>query len=320
MTLKEAVIKTLEDLSKPANYKEVYDFIITNKIYNFTDAKTPETWVNAVLSTFIIKEDLRVKRIRLDQAAFLYYLTKDEANYNFDKVLEQVSINSVKTEKSGFNERDLHPLFCTYLESTNNFPKTVFHEKSTQKVNNQTWTHPDIVSIKLTVLKDKNSRNLQKTISKKDSFKISSYELKKSIKTDSDLKQAFFQAVSNSSWANYGYLVSMEYGDNLKEEMQRLNTSFGIGIILLNADPFKTKIIHQASLKELDFKMIDKLCQNNSEFATFIEYIERLLTVEEKYYNASFNEFKDICDKTLGNEEQILKYCKDNKIPTEEEN
>lgn len=317
MTSKEAILKALEELSEPANYIEVYNYIIENKIYNFTDAKTPKNWVNSALSSFISNEDLRVKRIRQDQGSFKYYLTKNESNYNFEEALEQVS---TKINKINYNERDLHTLFCTYLDSTNNYSKTVFHEKSTQKVSNQTWTHPDIVSIKLTVLKDKNSRNLQKTISKKDSFKITSYELKKQINTDSELKQAFFQAVSNSSWANYGYLVAMEYGDNLKDEMQRLNNSFGIGIILLNADPFKTKIIHQSTLKELDFKMIDKLCQqNNSEFALFIEHIERLLTVEEKYYNASFNEFKEICDKSLGNEDEILNYCKMKNIPTEEE-
>lgn len=36
-----------------------------------------------------------------------------------------------------------------------------------------------------------------------------------------------------SSWANYGYLVALEISDSLKDEMQRLNQSFGISIIEL---------------------------------------------------------------------------------------
>ena len=35
-----------------------------------------------------------------------------------------------------------------------------------------------------------------------------------------DLKKSYFQAVSNSSRANYSYLVALEIGDNLKDEME----------------------------------------------------------------------------------------------------
>jgi len=56
-----------------------------------------------------------------------------------------------------------------------------------------------------------------------DTFKISSYELKREINSDAELKKAFFQAVSNSSWANYGYLVALEFSGTLKDEMERLN-------------------------------------------------------------------------------------------------
>lgn len=32
-----------------------------------------------------------------------------------------------------------------------------------------------------------------------------------------------FQALSNSSWANYGYLVAFEINEEVMEEMERLN-------------------------------------------------------------------------------------------------
>lgn len=43
-----------------------------------------------------------------------------------------------------------------------------------------------------------------------------------------------FQAVSNSSWANEGYLVVLQEIDSeVLSELRRLNQSFGIGVIKL---------------------------------------------------------------------------------------
>ena len=64
----------------------------------------------------------------------------------------------------------------------------------------------------------------------KETVHIYSYELKKKIESDYQLKQCYFQALSNSSWANYGYLVTFEINEDLDEEMKRLNNAFGIGI------------------------------------------------------------------------------------------
>ena len=44
----------------------------------------------------------------------------------------------------------------------------------------------------------------------------------------------FLPALSNSSWANYGYLVTFEINKDLDEEMKLLNNAFGIGIILIS--------------------------------------------------------------------------------------
>lgn len=78
-----------------------------------------------------------------------------------------------------------------------------------------------------------------------DTFKLSSFEIKNEINSDSELKKAFLQAVSNSSWANYSYLVALEFNGGLTEEMERLNQSFDIGIVELNANPYKSRILFQ---------------------------------------------------------------------------
>ena len=37
------------------------------------------------------------------------------------------------------------------------------------------------------------------------------------------MKKSYFQAVSNSSWANKGYLVALDINTNLYSELERLN-------------------------------------------------------------------------------------------------
>ena len=91
-------------------------------------------------------------------------------------------------------------------------------------------------------LKNQTTKSLIKSINRGDLFKLSSFEIKKDLNNDSDLKKAFFQAVSNSSWANYGYLVAFDINSSLFDEMERLNQSFGIGIVELKANPYRSRI------------------------------------------------------------------------------
>ena len=113
------------------------------------------------------------------------------------------------------------------------------------------------------------------------------------------------------------YLVAFEFSDNLKDEMARLNQSFGIGIIELNANPYRSKILHQAIYRDLDFKTIDKLCVINKEFEKFIEQTEKLLTASEKYLSGAEKELDEFCDKYFLNDTEIENYCKQKYIPTE---
>jgi len=174
-----------------------------------------------------------------------------------------------------------------------------------------------MVGIKFLNLKTKASQNFLKAVNKSDTFKISSYELKKEINTDYELKKSFFQAVSNSSWANYGYLVAFEISDSLDEEMERLNQSFGIGIIKLKANPYESKILYQSKYKELDFKTLDKLCKINTDFETFIDQAEKLLTASDKYLHSTEKELEDFCDTYFINDTEIERYCNEKNIPIE---
>jgi hypothetical protein len=147
---------------------------------------------------------------------------------------------------------------------------------------------------------------------------LSSYELKREINSDSELKKAFFQAVSNSSWANYGYLVAFEISDSLNEEMERLNQSFGIGIIELKSNPYESKVLYSAKYRDLDFKTIDKLCKINKDFEKFMEQAEKLLTANERYVTATERELEESCDKYFQSDTEMEEYCKKKNITIDE--
>ena len=318
MTIKEAILKSLEEINGIANYKQVYDHIIKNNYYDFGEAKTPPATISALLGDFIRIGDTRVKRIKGKGGTFLYYLSKIENEINIQ--LNNNSENGKKASKSieTFQERDLHILLSTFLKHQNIYSKTIFHEKSNGSDNHQKWIHPDMIGINFLKLNSKSTQNLLKVISKTDTFKLSSYEIKKEINTDYELKKTFFQAVSNSSWANYGYLIAFEISDSLLDEIERLNQSFGIGIIELKANPFESKILFPAKYKELDFKTIDKLCKINKDFDKFIEQVEKLLTASDRYVKSTEKELIELCDKYFLIDTDIEKYCKSNYIPIED--
>ena len=99
--------------------------------------------------------------------------------------------------------------------------------------------------------------------------------------------------------------------------MARLNQSFGIGIIELNANPYQSQILFPSVYRDLDFKTIDKLCKMNKEFEKFIEQIEKLMTASEKYLSGAEKELEEFCDKYFSNDTEFEKYCKEKYIPIE---
>ena len=53
----------------------------------------------------------------------------------------------------------------------------------------------------------------------------------------SNLRESYFQAVSNSFWAHFGYLVAAEIeGPNTMAESRTLSALHGIGVIQLEAE------------------------------------------------------------------------------------
>ena len=222
-----------------------------------------------------------------------------------------------KTEPAShkdFLERSLHKLFCSFLRTRNIYAKTIYQEKSSNKVdNNQKWVHPDIVGVQFEEFKNDATLSLLKATEPKETVHLYSYELKRRIESDYQLKQYYFQALSNSSWANYGYLVAFEINEDLSEEMERLNNAFGIGIILMQAND--SKILYPAKEKALDYNTIEKLNNLNPDFCEFIKKLSKVMNASKDYTTDAKNSFVKICDRIIESDEELEAYCKENNIP-----
>lgn len=99
----------------------------------------------------------------------------------------------------------------------------------------------------------------------------------------SNLREYYFQAVSNSSWANEGYLVCLEIKDDIEliNELKRLNNAFGIGIIKLNKDDVSQSEILLPAVEKtnMDWDTIDRMICENKDFKEFmLEITEDLET------------------------------------------
>ena len=84
MTIKEAILKSLDEINDLTNYMDVYNHIVKNNFYDFGSAKTPASTISALLGDFIRNGDTRVKRIKQQGGTYAYYLTKNEQNIAID--------------------------------------------------------------------------------------------------------------------------------------------------------------------------------------------------------------------------------------------
>ena len=113
--------------------------------------------------------------------------------------------------------------------------------------------------------------------------KLWSFEAKRLINR-SNVRECFFQAVSNSSWANFGYLVAAEIGgpDTLKE-LRMLFASHGIGFIKLDVEnPADSQVLIPARERdEIDWDMANRLATENKDFLEYVKLVKQFYQTSE---------------------------------------
>lgn len=181
------------------------------------------------------------------------------------------------TEQS-FSEHELYPILIEYLKSELKLYCQRIDEKRSKNSRgsggNQ-WLHPDIVAMQPV---DKEWHELIRSCVKKgagQSVRLWSFEVKKEL-SGSNARKSFFQAVSNSSWANEGYLVATSISDSsVEQELRMLSALHGIGVILLNPqNPSESEMMLPArSRSDVDWQSVNRILVENEDFKDYIELV-----------------------------------------------
>jgi len=295
----------LRDASKPLTYQEIWqagtEAALVAKVR--TSGKTPWQTLGSQLYVEVRDNDASMF-VKVGKRPARFFLAARQPELPPD-VIARIEREETKAKdtKPDYHERDLHALmtYFAYANPTFNrgrsiFTKTILHEKSQRSGYNE-WIHPDMVGFYLP-LDDWRPDVIEfNRLSDNNSLRLFSFELKRRL-SKSNYREAYFQAVSNSSWAHEGYLVAAEIvqDDELLSELERLASSFGIGIIHLNpADIDGSTILYPARGRgTLDWETINKLCEQNPDFERFLQDV-KIDFESRRIHQAEFDEIvKDI--------------------------
>lgn len=327
MTYRELGEKVLEQAEKPLSAKEIWERAFEMGLNKELPSigKTPWSTIGSELG----KDKKQFYVTNNKKRPFRYWLKSREREFPPQETLnakeeydEQSECSgTAEKQKTSFNERDLHPLLVKFLSEDPNFKllcKTIRHEECKKGEGGQNkWNYPDIVGVYFPYNKylpynkyeEETLDFLQHTGQKR--HKLFSFELKIGINF-SNLKESYFQAVSNSSWANEGYLVVKNIEEDVLDELRRLNQSFGIGVIKLESEISNSKILLPAKEREIDIPTLDMLVkQSPKDFEPFMERINKQI---EKGFDTPIQ--MEGFDKVL-NDEAMQKHIEDKGINAE---
>ncbi|MGL2856427.1 HTH domain-containing protein [Helicobacter pylori] len=331
MTDKEIGKKVLEQAEESLSVKEIWERACEMGLdKECKDGKILSYSLGSQLGEHNIKEEDKQFYVANKKGrSYCYWLKSREREFppqetsNAKEEDDEQSECSDTAEKQKISlkekERDLHPLLVKFLYENPDFNlqcKTIYHEKCKKdKKGKGEWNYPDIVGVYF----PQNDRHKNYKIETleflhhtgQNSYKLFSFELKKEL-SFSNLKASYFQAVSNSSWANEGYLVGFDIDDevlNELDELMRLNQSFGIGVIKLESEISNSKILLPAKEREIDIPTLNMLVEQSPEdFKPFIKDIN-------KQIKAGFDTHVKVAglDPVLDNE-AMQKYIEDKGI------
>jgi len=316
LSLAEFVLKNKQEPMNEFQIWEAAQEFIKNKIIEFsTEGRTPWNTISARIYMDLKTNPENTKFVKLvkpKRFALKGYMEKEKV----ELLLTNTSIRK-KSEK----ERDLHKYLSFWLKKEKNInSKTIFHEASLKnktrkgEIKNQ-WLYPDMVGVEFLFSYFDEVTTLVNNLAI-PLIKLYSFELKNGLSAG-NVREAYFQAVSNSSWANEGYLVvaNAEFEQSVFDELQRLNNAFGIGVIQLYTKDnlLDTEIILPSKIKtNIDIATINHLAKFSPDMKAFINTLNEVIRIKmgketesnkQLYINAQTEYFDSIDESLVSTEE-----------------
>jgi hypothetical protein len=188
--------------------------------------------------------------------------------------------NNTPSDNNKLSEHDLYPMLSQYLWAEFGiYSRRIDEKRSANRrgPNGNKWLYPDVVGMEdLSAEWDPEVKSCVNQYSDKQT-KLWSFEVKLLLNR-SNVRECFFQAVSNSSWSNYGYLVAgeVEGGETLKE-LRMLSAAHGIGLVRLDTEnPAESQVLVPARERiEIDWDTTNRLATENKDFLDYIKLVRQ---------------------------------------------
>lgn len=178
------------------------------------------------------------------------------------------------------NEHSLYPLLASYVSSELNVFTRRIDERRARNSRGRggnMWLFPDLVGLEdLSARWHPEVRNCAREGSERRT-RLWSFEVKLLINS-SNVRQTFYQAVSNSSWANLAYLVAEAIsGAETMKELRVLSGLHGVGVIHLDRDnPAESEILIPATERiDVDWDTANRIAEENSDFVEFVRLVRQ---------------------------------------------
>lgn len=209
----------------------------------------------------------------------MYYYSTESESEEVSKAENLIATNKPNQLQKSILEANLYPLLASYVNSQHNvFAKRIDEKTSSNSrgPNGNKWLFPDLVGIEDFGhdWNDEIKKCVKETGDKR--ARLWSFEVKVLLNR-SNVRESWFQAVSNSSWANFGYLVASQIATDSIKELRILSAVHGIGVIRLDVEnPAESEILIPAKEKfEIDWDTCNRLVDENKDFKSFVTLVRQ---------------------------------------------
>ena len=210
MTFLELAERVLREEKRPLTANEIWT-LATEKGYDKqlnSEGKTP--WATLGAQIYVnAKDNPKSPFAQTDSRPKKFYLKSQASQLDLSDTAISKEPTVVKKKRFDFLEKDLHPYLTYYAYyHLHCYTKTINHSQSSKKEFGE-WVHPDIVGCYFPLDDWKQEVYELSSSIGNISIRLLSFELKREL-SFGNLRESFFQTVSNSSWANESYLVAGE--------------------------------------------------------------------------------------------------------------
>lgn len=177
-------------------------------------------------------------------------------------------------------KRDLYPMLIEFISSEVGAAAFRINEATASNrrgPGGNKWLYPDIVAIEaLTTGMNKEVVGALQHSGERRA-RVWSFEVKRLLNR-SNVREAYFQAVSNSSWASFGYLAAAEIeGADTLREIQMLYSVHGIGLVEIDIGSPTESVLRIPARERLSIEwyMCSRLADENRDFSSIMRRLRQ---------------------------------------------